>query len=118
MAKGLVIINTGNGKGKTTAALGLALRAVGSGLKVSMVQFIKGGWKYGELKAPELLPGFELKPMGKGFVGLGGKKPDPADIMDQSDLRVFNLDISGLVSELQDDRADLGPTGGADGVPF
>lgn len=79
-SKGLVIVNTGDGKGKTTAALGLALRAVGQGMKVSMIQFIKGGWKYGELKAPELLPGFELRPMGKGFVGIGGKEPDPADI--------------------------------------
>lgn len=78
-AKGLVIVNTGNGKGKTTAALGLALRAVGQGLKVTMIQFIKGGWKYGELKAPEYLPGFTIRPMGKGFVGVGGKEPDPAD---------------------------------------
>jgi cob(I)alamin adenosyltransferase len=76
----LVLVHTGNGKGKTTAALGLALRAVGQGLKVSMVQFIKGGWKYGELKAPEFLPGFEILPMGRGFVGLGGKTPDPEDI--------------------------------------
>lgn len=80
MKKGLVLVHTGNGKGKTTAALGLALRAVGQGLKVSMVQFIKGGWKYGELKAPEFLPGFEILPMGRGFVGLGGKTPDPEDI--------------------------------------
>jgi len=78
--KGLVIVNTGNGKGKTTAALGLALRAVGQGLKVSMVQFIKGGWKYGELKAPEFLPGFELRQMGRGFVGVGGATPAPEDI--------------------------------------
>lgn len=77
--KGLTIVHTGNGKGKTTAALGLALRAVGQGLKVTMIQFIKGGWKYGELKAPEYLPGFTIRPMGKGFVGVGGKEPDPAD---------------------------------------
>jgi cob(I)alamin adenosyltransferase len=79
-SKGLVIVNTGNGKGKTTAALGLALRAVGQGLRVSMVQFIKGSWKYGELRAPEFLPGFELHPMGRGFVGLGGEKPAGEDI--------------------------------------
>ena len=65
-AHGLVLINTGNGKGKTTAALGIALRAVGQGLKVSMVQFIKGKWKTGEMEAARLL-GFELMPMGKGF---------------------------------------------------
>jgi cob(I)alamin adenosyltransferase len=77
---GLVIVHTGNGKGKTTAALGLALRAVGQGLKVSMIQFIKGSWKYGELRAPEFLPGFEIHPMGRGFVDLGSKQPHPEDV--------------------------------------
>jgi len=78
--RGLVIVHTGNGKGKTTAALGLALRAVGQGLKVAMVQFIKGSWKYGELRAPEFLPGFEIQPMGRGFVDLGSARPDPEDV--------------------------------------
>lgn len=78
--KGLVIVHTGNGKGKTTAALGLALRAVGQGLRVCMVQFIKGSWKYGELRAPEFLPGFEIHPMGRGFVDLGAKEPHPEDV--------------------------------------
>ncbi len=78
--QGLVIVHTGNGKGKTTAALGLALRAVGQGLKVFMVQFIKGSWKYGELRAPEFLPGFEIRPMGRGFVDLGNPEPNPEDV--------------------------------------
>jgi len=65
---GLIIVNTGNGKGKTTAALGTALRAVGSDLKVFMVQFIKGSWDYGELHVVEKLkPNLEIKPMGEGF---------------------------------------------------
>ena len=51
--KGLVLINTGTGKGKTTAALGTAIRAWGDGQKVLILQFIKGAWKYGELKAVE-----------------------------------------------------------------
>ncbi|MFQ5817186.1 MAG: cob(I)yrinic acid a,c-diamide adenosyltransferase [Terriglobia bacterium] len=78
--KGLVIVHTGAGKGKTTAALGLALRAVGSGLRVLMVQFIKGSWHYGELDAAKLLgeDKFTIKPMGRGFVKLGGEI-DPAD---------------------------------------
>lgn len=78
--QGLVIVHTGNGKGKTTAALGLALRACGQGYKVAMVQFIKGSWKYGELKAPEFLPGFEIHPMGRGFLALGGAEPHPEDL--------------------------------------
>ena len=65
---GLIIVNTGNGKGKTTAALGTAMRAVGVKFKVFMVQFIKGSWDYGELHAvKKLAPDFEIKPMGEGF---------------------------------------------------
>ena len=55
---------TGNGKGKTTAALGLALRAVCAGLKVHMLQFIKG-MDYSELKAPEYLPSFTIEQLGR-----------------------------------------------------
>lgn len=68
---GLVIVYTGNGKGKTTAALGMALRALGHGLKVVMIQFIKGSWYYGELSSSARLePDFELISAGKGFVGI------------------------------------------------
>ena len=51
LKKGLIIVFTGNGKGKTTAALGLALRTLGHGKKVAIVQFIKGAWEPGEAKA-------------------------------------------------------------------
>jgi cob(I)alamin adenosyltransferase len=69
--KGLVIVYTGNGKGKTTAALGIVLRAVGHGLKVGMIQFIKGEWYYGELTSSKRLePEFEMIAAGKGFVGI------------------------------------------------
>jgi len=61
---GLVQVYTGNGKGKTTAALGLALRAMGNGLNVAMVQFMKSSQFYGEYKISELLPNFTLLPMG------------------------------------------------------
>ena len=70
--KGLVLINTGTGKGKTTAALGTAIRAWGDGQRVLILQFIKGAWKYGELKAVEALKSIdgriEIRPMGDGFV--------------------------------------------------
>jgi cob(I)alamin adenosyltransferase len=66
--RGLIIVNTGDGKGKTTAALGLAFRAIGSGFKVFMVQYIKGKWKTGEKKlADRLAPDIEIRPMGDGF---------------------------------------------------
>jgi cob(I)alamin adenosyltransferase len=65
---GLIIVHTGDGKGKTTAALGLAFRALGSGWKVFMVQFIKGKWKTGEKKmADRLAPDIEILPLGDGF---------------------------------------------------
>ena len=69
----MILVNTGNGKGKTTAALGAAFRAVGEGKRVLMIQFIKGPWKSGEDDAAKLLsPHFELRKMGKGFVGILG----------------------------------------------
>ena len=69
--KGLVIVYTGGGKGKTSAALGLVLRAVGYNHKVCMVQFVKGSWHSGELdSAKRLEPEFELITTGKGFVGI------------------------------------------------
>ncbi len=69
--EGLVIVYTGKGKGKTTAALGLALRAVGYNHKVCMIQFIKGSWHYGEMTSSKKLePEFELTAVGRGFVGI------------------------------------------------
>jgi cob(I)alamin adenosyltransferase len=79
--RGLLLINTGPGKGKTTAALGTALRAVGNGMKVLMIQFLKGSWHYGELDAVQAFgENFVLKPMGRGFVKVGGAETDPEDI--------------------------------------
>ncbi len=78
---GLVLINTGPGKGKTTAALGTALRAVGNGMRVLMLQFLKGSWHYGELDAVQSFgDNFVLKQLGRGFVKVGGAETDPEDI--------------------------------------
>jgi len=65
--KGLLIVFTGNGKGKTTAALGMAMRAAGHGMKVLILQFIKGAWIYGELRSLEKMQEIEIKPLGSGF---------------------------------------------------
>jgi cob(I)alamin adenosyltransferase len=71
---GLVQVYTGNGKGKTTAALGQALRAAGRGLKVLIVQFMKK-WDYGELHSLELVPNIAIKQFGtKDFVLKGRAK--------------------------------------------
>lgn len=66
-AQGLLIVYTGHGKGKTTAALGLVFRALGRGMPVGVVQFIKGKWKTGERLFAETLPGLTFLVMGLGF---------------------------------------------------
>lgn len=66
LEKGLVEVYTGNGKGKTSAAFGLAIRAVGRGLRVYIIQFIKGGFDYGELYVIDKLPNLTLKAFGRG----------------------------------------------------
>ena len=76
--RGLIHVYTGDGKGKTTAALGISLRMIGYDRKVCIVQFIKGTWHYGELDAvnKHLSAYMEIIPAGKGFVGiLGDNKP-------------------------------------------
>ncbi len=93
--KGLVHIYTGNGKGKTTAALGLALRAIGHGHKVFMLQFMKGSKNYGEIIAAEkYLPNLTIVQSGlETFVS----KENPAQV--DIDLAVEGLNISQKVIE-------------------
>jgi cob(I)alamin adenosyltransferase len=80
MERGLVQIYTGNGKGKTTAALGLALRAVGHGLKVLIIQFMRGKTGYGEIEsAKPLSPYLTIIRIGReAFVSKSD--PDPIDL--------------------------------------
>lgn len=95
--RGLILINTGPGKGKTTAALGTAMRAAGNGMRVLILQFLKGSWHYGELDAAEALntalnsalnaatgtspaQNFVIRQLGRGFVKVGGAETDPEDI--------------------------------------
>lgn len=100
--RGLLIVFTGNGKGKTSAALGSALRAVGQGFKVLMIQFIKGSWHYGELDAAGMLgDAFEIRPMGRGFVKVGTEKPDPEDVRAAEEAWTL------AVQAMQSDRYDM-----------
>jgi cob(I)alamin adenosyltransferase len=76
----MIIVFTGHGKGKTTAAIGMALRGAGHRQRTLMIQFIKGSWRYGELEAARNLePYFEIVPMGKGFIRHGGKGANTED---------------------------------------
>jgi len=80
--RGQIIINTGTGKGKTTAALGMTVRAAGHGQKVLILQFIKGAWKTGESRfIKKLAPEIEMMQLGKGFFRIedGKVKITPRD---------------------------------------
>jgi ATP:corrinoid adenosyltransferase len=72
---GVLVVYTGDGKGKTTAALGMAFRALGRRQPVGMIQFVKGGWKTGEGLLAATLPGLDFRTMGEGFTWEGD---DPA----------------------------------------
>ncbi len=88
---GLTIVYTGKGKGKTTAALGIALRATGYKKKICMIQFIKGSWHYGEMDSSKRLePEFEMVAIGKGFVGIIDDK-SPRE--DHEKIQSGNYDI-------------------------
>jgi cob(I)alamin adenosyltransferase len=80
LCQGMVQVYTGDGKGKTTAALGLACRAVGHGYNVLIIQFIKGSIEYGELEsARRLAPHLTIRPMGRGC-RVSRENPDPEDV--------------------------------------
>ena len=104
--KGLVIINTGNGKGKTTAALGLALRAVGQRMRVMIVQFIKGNFRYGELRSiKRLAPDVEISPRGRGCITVVCGRPSEAS---EEEHRKASMEAFNYAREvIQSNRYDL-----------
>ncbi len=98
--RGLLMIYTGNGKGKTTAALGLAMRAVGHGRRVLMLQFMKGDESYGECRAARMLQGFQIVQKGlPTFVKRGDPSPE--------DLRLAGEAMATARDALTSDRWDL-----------
>ena len=94
MIKGLIQVYTGDGKGKTTAALGLALRAAGRNMKVLIVQFMKK-WDYGELHSVELIPNINLETFGtKEFIYKGKAKK----IDFEEAEKAFSFGVEGMQS--------------------
>jgi cob(I)alamin adenosyltransferase len=129
--KGLLMVHTGKGKGKTTAAMGLAMRAIGNGMKVGIVQFVKGKWETGERQVLEAFPEqIEIRVMGEGFSWDSQDRQrdiaaasaawemaqemiaDPSFglvVLDELNipLRYDHLDINAVVVGLQAKREDL-----------
>ena len=104
--RGLILVNTGNGKGKTTAALGVALRAAGQGFKVLILQFIKSGNGYGELAGLEKLgDNIEIRSMGKGFIYYKRDEISPAEL--DRHRKAAQEAWRTLVDEVNSDRWDL-----------
>ena len=77
LGRGRIIVHTGDGKGKTTAAFGAAMRASGHGQKVAVVQFIKGSWDYGEVRAAEKCSNILVTRIGSGFTWLAKDPSEP-----------------------------------------
>jgi len=128
--KGLLMVHTGPGKGKSTAAFGLVVRALGNGWKVGVVQFGKGGWQSGERKLLEALPGVSWYTLGEGFtwetqdrardVAAAERAWETAcRLMDDPDIRLVVLDelnialryehlpLEGVVARLKARRPEL-----------
>lgn len=101
--KGLVICYTGDGKGKTTAALGMAVRASGYNLRTLIWQFIKGSWHYGELDGVKrLAPYVEMSTHGEGFVGIVDDKL-PVEVHRKAALEA----LEGVKKEIQSGAWDI-----------
>ena len=129
--KGLLVVHTGKGKGKTTAAMGLAMRAIGNGMKVGIVQFVKGVWSTGERKVLEHFPELCVcTAMGEGFTwdtqdrerdiaaaqkawetakAMMADKSYKMVILDELNivLRYDYIDLGAVVETLRTKRADL-----------
>ena len=121
MKKGLLMVFTGDGKGKTTSALGLTVRAAGHGMKVCFIQFIKGSWKYGEMEAVKRFADeIDFHVMGRGFTWKSDdlEKDSQAareawefakEMMSSGRYQLIVLDGIHLYAEVRNDRAEARP---------
>ena len=100
---GLILVYTGNGKGKTSAALGTVIRAAGYNLQTKMIQFIKGSWHYGEKDGAVLLADFfSIEQMGKGFY-----KIVDDDLPEQEHKKAAAAGIARAIEVLQSAKYDI-----------
>jgi cob(I)alamin adenosyltransferase len=95
--RGYLVVLTGDGKGKTTSALGMAMRAIGQGLDVIVLQFLKGSWKYGELEtAKRLAPSLTIQQLGADFIRIDPDNPDAKDV--ESARKAWEVSKEALLS--------------------
>jgi cob(I)alamin adenosyltransferase len=113
---GRIIVHTGDGKGKTTAAFGAALRASGHGLKTAIVQFIKGTWDYGETRALEAVPNIEVTRIGSGFTWLAEDPAEPRRLAQEAWRLARDLALSDRYDLLILDELDCALVEGYIGV--
>ena len=99
--KGLIQIYTGNGKGKSTASFGLALRASGWGMKVAVVQFMKEGQWYGECRAIESIPNIDIYSFGSGKFLKKGETPDELSLNKAAEAMAKAMEL------LRDETVDV-----------
>lgn len=97
----MIIVYTGNGKGKTTSSLGQAIRALGEGKKALMIQFIKGPWKSGEDYFFEKTKNFQIIKAGRGFVGILGDRL-PRSVHKKAAKAALNLAEKKILSKKYD----------------
>ena len=95
LGRGRVIVFTGEGKGKTTAAFGAAIRASGHGLNVAIVQIIKGVWDYGEVKAIAMCGNIEVTRIGSGFTWLAEDPSEPRKLAREAWATAKEIALSG-----------------------
>jgi cob(I)alamin adenosyltransferase len=96
-----ILVFTGPGKGKTTAALGMALRAAGHGMRVEIVQFVKQDRSVGEFDSAARLPGVSLRQVGRGFL------PPPSDAEREEHCRAAREGLREVEQILAEGRASL-----------
>lgn len=106
LKKGLIQIYTGNGKGKTTAAFGLAMRATGAGLKVYILQFIKGKF-YSELKALKQVKGIKIEQCGRGCFIKGKPKKIDKDLAQKGLMKAVARTMSGIYDVVMLDEINV-----------
>jgi cob(I)alamin adenosyltransferase len=116
LGEGRIIVNTGDGKGKTTAAFGTVFRAAGHGQRIAVVQFIKGEWNYGEARAAEKFSNIEITRIGAGFTWLAKDLEESRNLAREAWAKCLELGTSEALDLLVMDELNCAVAEGFVGV--